>query len=241
MIDEAARLAAAVDQAKMPAGADRAALAAGVADAVSIFRRDAAEPRAAELRAELSRLLAISERNPDQLPTAMDALSPGARSWLATRRDALLRPGRALLMPGPGVPAAVAARTIVMLLVAGFEVAPDRNRPGGKKSRLFIKVKLRMSPARAGAPKKESILTLVMWLQIAWLDATGEPPSATAHHDNKGPFCRFVESVLTIVSPYNKNTAYYINKLHSRQKKLHSRQKSPVRRFLLKYELPRND
>ena len=131
---------------------------------------------------------------------------------VARRRERLSEPTRKLLiersvrhtvtleMPGPEAFRDHARRdeaceTIARLCRVGACRKEGRRRPGGKRSMTMVSTlhapELQQHPARQKAE-----LNFVMWLRLAYLDATGEPPPLTVNPQRPGPFARMVQHCL---------------------------------------------
>jgi len=73
----------------------------------------------------------------------------------------------------------------------------DRNRPSGRRSRPWRP--LLMAPEMQEHPQiRRPERAFVMWLQLAWLDATGKMPPLTAHRAKPGPFARLAQAALAV-------------------------------------------
>ena len=71
---------------------------------------------------------------------------------------------------------------------------------------------------RQRPPRREAELTFVMWLGIAYLDATSStPPPDTANPERPGPFARMVQACLEKIAP-GADGVGLINELHRRRK-----------------------
>jgi hypothetical protein len=53
----------------------------------------------------------------------------------------------------------------------------------------------------------------VMWLQLAWFDATGKMPPLTAHRAKPGPFARLAQAALARLGVPHANAVELINDL----------------------------
>ena len=71
-----------------------------------------------------------------------------------------------------------------LILSWGGRVVPGRKRPGGRRSRSFIKPLLRL-PERIerGRPRGEAEREFVLRLALAYVEVTGRSPPRTAHYN----------------------------------------------------------
>ena len=87
-----------------------------------------------------------------------------------------------------------------------------RKRPSGRRSWTWKPVlwapELNPHPEIRGAER-----TFIMWLQIAWRDATGMNVPVTAHPDNPGPFARLAQKALALLGAPHADAVQLINDL----------------------------
>lgn len=196
---------------KLPAEADLKAFGVAVRDAARVYIRDVHVPTGNELHAEIAGLYKAADGR-EFLQAAMlwHYLSPEARDLL-TNRGA--RPNF-----DPDLPEAeaffdidrreAACEAIAALCRVGL-VTPkpadanveDRHQFSGRRSRRRQTV-LYAAPRRH-FPKRAAERDLVMWLRIAYLEATGKEPRLTARHANEarvlGPFASIVGECLRLL------------------------------------------
>ena len=65
--------------------------------------------------------------------------------------------------------------------------------------------------------RREAQLNFVMWLQVAYVEATGEPPSPTAHPRRPTPFAKMAQVCLDKLQA-EANAVEMINGLQRRRK-----------------------
>ena len=83
-------------------------------------------------------------------------------------------------------------------------------RPSGKRSRTWH-TELHAPKKSPHFLKRQAERTFVMWLGIAWTEATGHRPAATANSDNPGPFAGMVQECLNLVGAPRANAVELIN------------------------------
>jgi hypothetical protein len=227
-----------VDNAKLPDKADKYCLAKGIQEAAAIYVREVAEPNPKRLHEEIKTLYdAAIKRQYEQAALLREQLSIKAQNSLNDRAGRI-----GLTLPPPGdlrvsTRRDEACATIVSLCRIGGDRVKGRMRPSGKRSAVIFKPLLH---APSGPPelatlkhqsprnfaKREAERNLVMWLGIAWLEATGIPPPRTADRRNLGPFARLVREVLQLASGQNHSesaVAERINELDTRRRKMEGR------------------
>lgn len=217
VIDDAAIQRLAV-LAKLPLGADLVAFGQSVRSAVFIYARDAATPSSNEVHREIEKLHSLARRRAyGDLSTAIEKMTSDARRLLERRRAALnVRASEMLKRHRPDVarrilalripnPAELhdpdrreqAATGLKELIEVEVRYDEGRNRPSGRHSRTR-RPSLVAPEAGRGEPRREAERSLVMWLQVAMLEAVEHVPT-TAQHNNPGPFARLAAEVLRLV------------------------------------------
>lgn len=201
---------------RLPGGADFDRFAAGVRTAASIYARDAREPTANELRREIVALYkAADARAYDDVAARVVGLSRPARATLNAHNlhDAL--PAADILLNAAQREAACEA--IVRLCRIGGRLAKGRKRPSGKRSRPTFEALLFAPAPQRHFPKRDAERGFVMWLRVAYQEATDEPPPRTARHGTDGrrpgPFTRFVSECLRLVGARDADAVELINAL----------------------------
>jgi hypothetical protein len=181
----------------LPRGADRKIFAEGVREAARIYARDARIPTDNELHAEIAALYREAERKRcGQAAALLEKLSPKARELLrkrATRLNLELPASedlRAATQQGN------TCEVILRLCQYGGRYIEGRRRPSGKRSRTWRPLLVSPKPRRNFA-RRDAERNFVMWLQIAWLEATGKSPSLAANPARPGPFARMAKAALS--------------------------------------------
>jgi hypothetical protein len=229
---------------KLPPGTDKALLAEGVRDAARIFARDS---RLNELHNEIGKMYeAADRRGYDEVAAVLEHLSSRTlrveRSVqiFCTTLPCLVRPEVSVTYPagtpfGPvllGLPTPEALRdpaqrngaceAITRLCRSGGRLAEGRRRSGGKRSRPTFRPLLYTPESRTNFPKRDAERDFVMWLSIAWLEATGSKPSRTARHGDAsrvlGPFARFAGECLRRCGAGYADPVGIINELNQRRR-----------------------
>ncbi len=171
--------------AKLPANADIKAFAAGVREAAQIFTREAQIPNANELHSEISELHDAAERRRyDQAANLLANLSPRAREMVMERA---VRPSLKTELPSAEALRDVRRREAACAKIAtlcriGGRLVPGRRRPGGKQSRPVMRPLLYAPEPRRNFSRRDAERDFVMWLSIAYYEATGTAPARTARH-----------------------------------------------------------
>jgi hypothetical protein len=220
--------------AKLPPGTDMAALAEGVQEAARIFAREASLLTGNELHSEIAGLHKAADRYwYDVLAAMMENLSSQARNMLKERGPA----GLEIELPPPDALRDPARRdgaceTIARFCRVGGGYIDGRRRPSGKQSRPTWRQLLHAPEPRRNFAKRDAERNFVLWLSIAWLDATGVPPSRTAHHKadgrDVGPFARFLRRCLRLVGAGDADAVELMNELHRRRREGESPDKNAV-------------
>lgn len=188
--------------AKLPAEADLKAFGGAVREAARIYIRDVHLPTANELHAEIASLYKAADgREFEEAARLQQHLSPSARDLLTDRgavnlelpeADALLDIGRR----------EAACEAIAALCRVGVVDVEGRRRPSGRRSRTRETLLYAPDPRR-NFPKRAAERDFVMWLRIAYRQATGKEPPRTARHSDDthalGPFVRLVNECLRLL------------------------------------------
>jgi hypothetical protein len=216
------RIRALAKIAKLPAGADIVVFGEGVREAARIFARDARISTGNELRTEIEELnKAVDPAKPrrwDLIVTLWENLSPKARTLLnPPSADAVRDPERR----------EAACDAIAKLTQIGGRWIEGRRRPTGKRSRPTWRPVLHAPEPQRNFPKRAAERDFVMWIRIAWLDATGERPASTARHSDDsrkiGPFARFARECLRLVGAGDVDVVELINELDHRRRCMEKR------------------
>jgi hypothetical protein len=224
-----AQVAQLARSAKLPSGANMAALAEGVREATRIFACDARIPNGNELHNEIADLHKASDRHQyDEVATRLGNLSPQAMALLNAR----LTSGNELELPPAEAMRDPARRDGACQMIAGLcrfggGTVEGRRRPSGKRSRPTWRPLLYAPEPRTNFAKRDAERDFVMWLSLAWLEATGSAPSRTARHrvDGRdvGPFARFARECLCRVGAADADIVELMNDLHQRRREMERR------------------
>jgi hypothetical protein len=207
---------------RLRVGADRKRFAEGVREAARIYARDAREPTDNDLHAEIHKLYRAAERKRYELiADLLERLSPRARHLLDTRGA---RPSLGIRLPRAQALRAVAQREeacakIATLCQYGGGYVEGRRRPSGRRSKQWRVLLHAPEPSRQ-FPKRDAERGFIMWLQVAWLEATGERPSVAANSARPGPFARMVQQCLKLVGANHADAVGLINELNKRRRKI---------------------
>jgi hypothetical protein len=213
--------------ANLPGDVDAVRLGESIRMAVRIFLREKVKLSPPPLEAEIRHLFQLNrraERGSDgaarALACAVGAMPVDVRQWLTSCNMPHGRniPTEAELL-SPAARQSAVSRLRLVLSHGGGMVA-GRKRTGGQRSRSF-EARLRV-PTRLerGRPRGEAERELVQWLAIAYLEATGELPPYTAHHnkDIRGPFSRFVHRCFGLIGAATGNVTRLINEFGTKRR-----------------------
>jgi hypothetical protein len=206
---------------KLPADADIARFARSIRISARIFLEEENKLSFPQLRAAMERLYRLNTRAEDgndrtaqALAHAVDAMPTDVRQWLLscnTPHDRNIPTATEILSPATRQSAVERFR---LILSWGGRVVPGRKRPGGRRSRSFIKPLLRL-PERIerGRPRGEAEREFVLGLALAYVEVTGRSPPRTAHYniDIRGPFPRFVHRCFELVGAPTGNVTRLLN------------------------------
>ena len=169
--------------------------------AALLYARDAQEPSLNQLHNEIRQLHEAAQRGEyDQTAGLIETLTPPARDLLVERGQGAQH---VVSLPTPAMlrepeRRAEASQTVAMLCRMGGRYVEGRRRPSGKRSRTWKPLAIGPTPRRHSR-KRQAERDFVMWIQVAWLDATGRKPSLTAHTFRPGPFAKMVTECLRLV------------------------------------------
>jgi hypothetical protein len=190
-------------QAKLSWAANIPLFAAAIRDAAQRCIAAMATPSGVMIRVEIGGLYSAADRHRyKETATRIGKLSKQTRAFLKRRGVA----GLPIPEPKALVNRATrngACKTIGRLLRVGM-------KKGGKAV-------LYAPPPRQRPPRREAELDFVMWLEVAYLEATGMPPPLTANPARPGPFARMVQTSLDKIAP-GANAVEMLNELHRRRK-----------------------
>ena len=194
-------------QAKLSWAANIPRFAAAIRDAAQRYVAAMATPSDVAMHDEIKALYSAADRHRcKETATRISKLSEQTRAFLKGRGD---RPSVGLEIPEPDAlrdPARQrgACETIARLLRVGMK--------GGKP--LLYAPQPRPRP-----PRREAELNFIMWLEVAYTEATGMLPSYTANPNRPGPFARMVKTCLGKIAR-GADAVGLLNKLHDRRTKL---------------------
>jgi hypothetical protein len=213
-------------EAKLPVG-DDLSFAAGVREAALIYISEASAASDNEVYYEVDELLRAADRAVKRRKNKDAAYEDVAKriERLSERTRQLLneRSSRAatLEMPHPEAFRDIARRdeaceAISRLCRIGACREEGRRRPGGKRS-ITIASTLHAPELQQHPARKKAQLNFVMWLRVAYIEATGKRPSPTANPVRPGPFARMVQLCLDKVQA-SANAVEMLNELQRRSK-----------------------
>jgi hypothetical protein len=212
-----ARIDKLADIGRLPQDANRERFAQGVRKAAIIYARDARIPTYSELNAEIAALYRAAERKRcGEVAALLETLSPKARELLSKRATRLNLELPASEDLRDAMRQGKACEVILRLCQYGGCVK-DRLRPSGKRSRTWRPLLVAKSPK--SFPRRPAEQDFVIWLQLAWLEATGKRPSVAANPTRPGPFARMAAECLRLVGAGHADTVGLINELNRRRKK----------------------
>jgi hypothetical protein len=206
---------------KLPADADRERFAEGVREAARIYLREVWAPNVNKLHAEIAALHAAAQhKRYGQVADLLEMLSPQAFRLLSSQRLSVQLPAPTDLREPRRQRSACEA--VFRLSQRGGAIVKDRLRGPDKRSRKWRPLLVGPDPRRH-VPKRDAERNFIMWLQIAWLEATGAPPGLAANARRPGPFTLMVREALKLVGGGHADAVGLINQLNR------SRKISPVR------------
>ena len=190
-------------QAKLSLSANIPGFAAAIRDAARRYVAAMATPSDVVMRDEIKALYSAADRHRyKETATRIGKLSKQTQAFLKTRGVA----GLAIPKPKALINRATrdkACETVGRLLRVGM-------KKGGKP--LLYAPQPRQRP-----PRRKAELEFVMWLEVAYLEATGMPPPLTANPQRPGPFARMVQTCLDRIA-LGANAVEMLNELHLRRK-----------------------
>jgi hypothetical protein len=198
---------------RLPAGANRNRFAQGVREAARIYARDVRTPTDNQLHAEVYR--AAERKRYGEVTKLLEQLSRRTRQLLNKRGVSLPAPEDLRDATQQGE----ACEIIVGLCRYGGRYGEGRRRPSGKRSRTWRPLLVGPQPRR-NFPRRDAERDFVMWLQLAWLEASDAPPSLAANRELnreiRGPFARMAAECLTLVGA-RADAVGLINELNRRR------------------------
>jgi hypothetical protein len=203
--------------AELPARADRKRFAESVREAADIYAKQTRAPTDNKLRAEIAALYRAAKRKRlGHVAELFETLSPEARRLLRNRASRLSFKLPASQWPHDTAQQQQACEVVLKLCQRGGKYVEGRQRPSGKRSRAWRPLLVGPKPRR-NFPKRDAELNFIMWLQVAWLEATGQWPSRAANAARPGPFARMVRKCLELVGAGHADAVGLINELNRRR------------------------
>jgi hypothetical protein len=203
---------------RLPWHANRKRFTEGVREAARIYARDARIPTRNELSAEIAALYrAAGRKRYGEVATLLEQLSRRASKSI-NRRGVKLPASEDLR---DATEQQKACEAVLSLCQYGGRYSEGRRRPSGKLSRtwspLLVETVVVASKPRKSSPRREAERDFVMWLQVAWLEATGKRPSLAANPKRPGPFARMAAECLRLVGAGHADAVGLINELNRRR------------------------
>jgi hypothetical protein len=173
-------------------------------------------PQAHELLSGRTKMIG---RNNESAARSPRVTAVGLHGEIRTR---VARPPLRLQMPTPSDLRDEALRKdacdrVARLCLIGGQLVEGRRRPSGKRSRPVFRPLLYAPEPRRNFPRRDAERNFFMWLQIAWLEATGKMPPRTARNPDRsralGPFARFAKECLKLAGAGHANVVELINEL----------------------------
>src|SRR5262245_6601386 len=214
---------------RLPAGANRKRFAEGIREAACIYAKDARTPTHSELHTEITALYHAAERKRYGQVAALLEKLPSKASELLNKRATRL----SLELPTSdylrdATTQQTASEAVLRLCQHGGQYIEGRRRPSGKRSLtwrpLLVATKAhRNSPTRISLPaggryprggRRDAERSFIIFLQMAWLEATGKRPSLAANPARPGPFVRMVRKCLKLVGAGHADAVGLINELN---------------------------
>lgn len=214
--------------ARLPPTADIPRFTAAVLDAARLYIRDVSVASNNEVHHEVDRLLRAADRavRARKRKDAACGVVAAQVERLSERTRKLLNEWGTLPDPevlrDPGTQRG-ACENVASLCRMGAGWQEGRRRPGGKRSMTMVSV-LYAPPLQQHPARREAQLNFVMWLQMAYLEAAGEPPPATAHPGRPSRFAQMAQVCLDKLQA-GADAVALVNKLKRRKDKQQLRQR----------------
>jgi len=233
---------------KPPSHTNMQRFADGIREAARKYATEIRQPNDNEVYAEILRLHRAAERRYySEVATLVKKLSLRARDLLkcdelrtirspaVTSDSRRIRHHTSLRWTKVALPSPEAllderrdhaCATVIKLCQNGGGWVEGRKRPSGKRSWTWRPYFRAPEPQRH-FPKREEELSFVMWLRIAWLEATGKEASLTADPRRPGPFARMVQECLELVGAGHADAVALVNKLNQIRREMNQRPAIP--------------
>ena len=200
----------------LPESANRKCFAQGVREAARIYLREVRAPNVNKLHAEIAALHAAAQHERyGQVADLLEKLSPQAFRLLSSRRLSVQLPASTDLREPHRQ--RIACEAVFRLSQRGGAMVKDRLRGPDKRSCKWRPLLVGPKPRRH-VPKRDAERNFIMWLQHAWLKATGKCPSRAANARRPGPFTLMVREALKLVGGGHADAVGLINELNRRRK-----------------------
>jgi hypothetical protein len=212
----------------LPVDADRQRFADGVRKAACVYAMGAQKPNNNTMRDEIEqfhRAAARPKQKDTRVANLVAKLSPETLQWLKAREatPGFERVGRVgLKFPSLEDLRDPARRDEFCDIVRRFcsfggMYIEGRRRPSGKRSIAWT-ASLYAPERISHPPKREAERRFVMQLRLAWLEATGEPPTATVNPGSSDrPFVNMLRECLRLVDAGHADAVGLINDLNNRR------------------------
>jgi hypothetical protein len=105
-----------------------------------------------------------------------------------------------------------ACEAIIDRCEIGGRKVPGRDRPSGRRSWTWEPV-LRAPEMNRHPEIRSAERTFIMWLQVAWVEATGTAVPVTANHYYAGPFAKLAKKALALMGAPYADAVQLINDL----------------------------
>jgi hypothetical protein len=105
-----------------------------------------------------------------------------------------------------------ACEAIIDRCEIGGRKVPGRDRPSGRRSWTWEPV-LWVPEMNRHPEIRSAERTFIMWLQVAWAEATGTTVPVTAHHYYAGPFAKLAKKALSLMGAPYADAVQLINDL----------------------------
>jgi hypothetical protein len=207
--------------ARLPPDADLQRFGDGIREAVRIYFRDVCEPNENQLHQEIKRLHNAARKKDYQQTAAMvSGLSDRGLRLLSQRtvnEDGGFQFPSLVELLSPDLRDR-ACEKIAALCAFGGKGKPGRTRPTGKRSQSWEWLLYAPAP-KTTFEKQAADRTFIMWLRVAFLEATGEPPSKSTNNSQKGPFARLVRMCFDLSGVVGVDEVALINGVLERRRR----------------------
>jgi hypothetical protein len=173
--------------------------------------RDAAEPAATNLRVAAQPIGLAQGPEATQEAQVPEVITRRRRKERESERFGLPPLPRPVDLLDPAKREKAREAIIDRCEIGGCRV-PGRKRPSGRRSWTWEPILC--APMLNPRPDIRSAeRTFIMWLEVAWVEATGSNVPVTAHHVNPGPFARLAQMALALLGAPHADAVQAINDL----------------------------